>query len=164
MPFENSSQGVSKSLQSLGCKWCQVTYYSDVSFCSTQWCGDALEMIHSNSQRVIDMVPVFAPAMSFQQFLKFYEQSAKAKKLSQGQTQVVWFYHEDDALCPVKMGWRTTFSVDHIHFQNVKLPGWTTLNKSIYGYRCHNLPGVLISINLIKNFWMQRQIWQPVEE
>ena len=109
-------------------------------------------MIHSNFVRVIDMVLVFAPAMSFEHFLKFYEQNAKAKKLSQGQTQVVWFYHEDDALYPVKVGWKTTFSVDHIQSQNVKLPGWTTLNKSIYGYRDHNLPRVLLSTNLIKNF------------
>ena len=131
----------------------------------TQWCGDALVMIQSNSQRFIDMVLVFAPAMSHEQFMKFHQQSAKAKKTSQGQTQVVWFYHEDDGLCPVQVGSRTTFSVDHIDFQNVKLPGWSTINKSLYGCRCHNLPGVLMSTDLIKkNFWMQRQMWQPIQE
>ena len=80
----------------------------------TQWCGDALEILQSNFLRVVDMVRVFAPAMSYEQFLKFYEQRAKAKKDSRGQTQVVWFYHADDALCPVRVGWKTTFSVDHI--------------------------------------------------
>ena len=75
----------------------------------TQWCGDSLEMIQSNSRRCIDMVLLFAPAMSYEQFMKFHQQSAKAKKTSQGQTQVVCFYHEDDGLCPVKVGPRKTF-------------------------------------------------------
>ena len=83
----------------------------------TQWCGDALEMIQSNCQRCIDMVLLFAPAMSYEQFMKFHQQSAKAKEISQGQTQVVCFYHEDDGLCPLKVGQRKTFSVVHIDFQ-----------------------------------------------
>ena len=60
------------------------------------------------------------------------------------------FYHENDTLCPVAPGKIKTFSVDHILFQNVKLEGWSTVNKFLFGYHSHDLPRVLMTTDLVK--------------
>ena len=48
----------------------------------TQWCGDALEIIQSSSNRCIHLVLLFAPAMSYEQFIKFHAESSKAIRIS----------------------------------------------------------------------------------
>ena len=55
----------------------------------TQWCGDALEIIQSNSNRCIHLVLLFAPAMSYEQFIEFHTETAKAIRNSEEKTQVV---------------------------------------------------------------------------
>ena len=50
----------------------------------TQWCGDALEMIVSHPDRLIDKVLIFAPAMGFHQYLKLHELSFTARLRSHG--------------------------------------------------------------------------------
>eukprot|EP00973_Karenia_brevis_P087373 12113508-Karenia_brevis.AAC.1 len=54
----------------------------------TPWCGDALEIIQRDSDCCIDLVLLFAPAMSYNQFVKFHEESAHAVRKSEKKTQV----------------------------------------------------------------------------
>ena len=131
----------------------------------TQWCGDALEIILGNSDRFIDKILIFAPAMGFHQFKKFHELSYAARLRSHMQTEIVVFYHENDGECKVKVQQKNkTFKIDHITVQNVALPGWDGINKSVYGYYCHNLPALLMDTNLMQSFLKNRQPWQMKEE
>ena len=54
--------------------------------------------------------------------------------------------------------------MNHITVQNVALPGWDALNKSAYGYHCHNLPALLMETNLMQQFLQNQQPWQMKEE
>eukprot|EP00973_Karenia_brevis_P078508 10899782-Karenia_brevis.AAC.1 len=72
------------------------------------------------------------------------------------------FDHENETLCPVAPGNMKTSSVDHIVFQNVKLQGWSTINKSLLGYHLHDLPRVLMNTDLVKSLLTAKNVWQPI--
>ena len=132
----------------------------------SQWCGDALELILSNPNRLIHKVLVFAPAMGLHQFMKLQQVSFDARLRSQMQLpEVVLFYHENDGKCKVKVQQDyKTFKMNHITVQHVALPGWDALNKSAYWYHCHNLPALLMETNLMQQFLQNQQPWQMKEE
>ena len=108
---------------------------------------------------------IYAPAMGFHQFLKFHQLSYTARSRSHGQTEIVLFYYENDGKCKVKVQRNNkTFKIDHITVQNVALPGWEGINKSVYGYHCHNLPTLLLETNLMQRFLKSHRAWDLKEE
>ena len=57
-----------------------------------------------------------------------------------------------------------SFKIDHITVQNVALPGWEGINKSVYGYHCPHLPALLMETNLVQRFWKSHRAWDLKEE
>ena len=72
------------------------------------------------------------------------------------ETDVVFFYHEEDTLCKV-LRWNS-FQRIGVSFQNVAVRDWTAFNRSVYGYHLHDVARVLLGADRALHFMEYHQI------